>query len=199
MKLASLIFFGLLFYAHHVGGMYQPLAQPLSSFRYGEAGWLGYALICSLSWIGVVYAYDSKRFGDPDDDTDMRSFFVLLVIVAATPSGWALHDASAVVLLASLYAYFSIQLYRSGRLSMLVFHLCVPFVLVVATAFHSYGIWQKSLISYFVVAATVQHHLVKRGARASAVAATGVVSGNEELATSNLAAVSQCTTASRVS
>ena len=44
---------------------------------------------------------------------------------------------------------------------------CAPISLAVVT-FQSYGIWQKALISYFVVAGTIHHHVAMRDLRRSA-------------------------------
>ncbi len=171
MKLASLLFLVLLVYAHQVSDLYRPLEQPLSDFREGKFGLLGYALFCSIALICVLYTFGLNRFEEPGEATNPIGFGVLLLIVAATPCGWALHKASAIVLLASIYLYFSVELYRSGRPLLMLIHLSVPIVLAVVTRFQSYGLWQKALIVYFVVAATVHHDLVKRGARGRALAA----------------------------
>jgi hypothetical protein len=53
----------------------------------------------------------------------------------------------------------------------MLIHLCAPILLAVVTGFESYGIWQKSLISYFVVVSTFHHHLATREMRANAAAA----------------------------
>ena len=57
----------------------------------------------------------------------------------------------------------------------MLIHLCAPIVLAVVTGFESYGIWQKALISYFVVAGMIHHHVATRnmlGNAARAVEAT---------------------------
>ncbi len=170
MKLATLLFFVLLVYAHQVCGLSTSLEQPLSAFREGEFGALGYALFCAIGLIGVLCTFSLNRFGEPGQASNTMGFCVLLVIVAATPNGWSLHDASAIVLLVSIYAYFAMLLYRTNRRLMLL-HLSVPLLLAVVSGFQSYGLWQKMLISYFVVAAMVHHHMLTRGAQAPAAVA----------------------------
>ncbi len=169
MKLATLFFFALLIYAHQVCGLSTSLEQSLSVFREGEFGSLGYALFCVIGLIGVLYTFSLNRFGEPGQASNTLGFGVLLLIVSATPIGWSLHDSSAIVLLVSIYAYFAILLHRSSRRLMLL-HLSVPILLAGVIGFQSYGIWQKGLISYFVVAAMVHHHVVTRGAQAPAAA-----------------------------
>ena len=84
------------------------------------------------------------------------------------PSEWPLHEASAIVLLASIYTYFAVVLYRAGRPLLMMIHLSVPLVLAIVTRFQSYGMWQKWMICYFILAAVVHHDVLKRGARARA-------------------------------
>jgi hypothetical protein len=187
MKLASLIFFVLLIYAHQLCGLYEPLGQPLCAFREGELPSLGYSLFCSIALIGVLYAFALRRLGQPGEAANTVGMGVLFLIVAATPARWTLHNASAFVLLTSIYAYFAILLHRSGRPLMMLVHLSVPLLLAVATGFQSYGLWQKCLIGYLVVAAMVHHHLVARSARASAAADPIVVSKERRKRRVNLA------------
>jgi hypothetical protein len=164
MKLATLLFFVLLAYAHQVRGLEQMLHRPLCAFREGEFGAIGYALFCAIALIGVLYIFCLQRYGEPAEASNIVSFGVLLAIAVATPSWWAIHDASAFMLMASVYLYFALLLYRSARPWMWL-HLAMPVLLVVVTGFQSYGLWQKALICYFVLAIAVHHHFVKRGAR----------------------------------
>ena len=104
MKLASLAFVALLGYAHQVSDLYEPINQPLCAFREGDLGSLGYALFCTIALIGVLYTFGLRRSGEPGEAANTVGFGVLLAIVAVTPSTWTLHEASACVLLASIYA-----------------------------------------------------------------------------------------------
>jgi hypothetical protein len=168
MKLAAIIFFGLLIYAHQVCGLDQAVYRPLCDFREGDLRVLGYALFFTIALIGALYTFDLRRFEDPGEAMNTLGFGVLLLIVVLTPSGWSLHDASALVLLASIYTYFAVVLYRAGHPLLMMIHLSVPIVLAIAARFQSYGIWQKGMISYFVIAAVVHHEVLRRGARARA-------------------------------
>jgi hypothetical protein len=60
-----------------------------------------------------------------------------------------------------MFAYFALLL-RRERPAVMLIHLAVPVLLVAGTQFHSYGVWQKGLICYFVVVATVHDHLLRR-------------------------------------
>jgi len=156
MKLASLFFFAVLAYAHQECSPYGALNWPLSAFREGACAPLGYALFGAIGLVAAVYSVDLKRFRDPIETADTIGFGVLLVMVAVSPNGWMFHRVMAFSLLACSYGFFAIQL-RKNRPLMLV-HLCAPILLAVATGFESYGIWQKALISHFVVVATIHHH-----------------------------------------
>jgi len=165
MKLAALIFFALLASAHQVCGLDRPMLVSMCSFREGEAPWLGYSLFFAIAVVAGIYAIDLKRFGKTGDAVRAEGFAALLVIVAATPAWWVIHNACAIVLLVSAYWYFAGVLYgRSWTL--MVLHMAFPFVLIGATWFQGYGIWQKGMICYFVAAAAVHHHVVMREARA---------------------------------
>lgn len=167
MKIAAIAFFALLIYAHVLGGVETMLPRPLSMFREGEFAVLGYAMFCTLALVGGVYTFDLWRLGRPAEAANAGFAIVVLLIVAATPSSGTLHADCAFILLGSMFAYYSILLYRSSRPWMFV-HLSIPILLAVAIGFRGYGVWQKALISYFVIAAVVHHHVVRRAARAPA-------------------------------
>jgi hypothetical protein len=164
MKLASLFFFVLLAYAHQVCGWEQSLYWPLCDFRDGEFGAIGYALFSAIALIGVLYIFGLQRYGEPAEASNIASFGVLLAIVVATPAWWAIHGASALMLLACVYLYFALLIFRTAR-PLVWAHLAMPVLLAVVTGFQSYGLWQKAFICYFVFAIAVHHHFVKRGAR----------------------------------
>src|SRR5262245_41751796 len=194
MKLATLVFFGLLVYVHQVCGLCQPLSQPLCSFREGELPSLGYALFCNIALIGILYAFTLRRLGQPGEAANTVSMGVLLAIIVATSAGWTIHEASAIVLLTSICVYFAMLLYRSGHSWMMFAHLSVPLLLSIDTGFHSYGLWQKCLISYLVIVAMVHHHLVTRCARKPAAAEPAVPSKERRTRRVNLAAHGKGTT-----
>ena len=169
MKLASLIFFALLVYVHQVCAPFEALDWPLSAFREGECEPLGYALFGAIALVTAVYSVDLKRFSDPIEAIDTIGFAVLLLFVAVSPNRWMFHRASAFTLLMCAYVFFAIQL-RNNKPLMLM-HLGAPIAIAVVTGFESYGIWQKALISYFVVAGTIHHHVATRDMRRNAAGA----------------------------
>ena len=169
MKLASLIFFALLFYVHHVCSAYEPLHWPLSAFRDGECGPLGYALYGAIALVTAVYSVDLKRFRDPIEAVDTIGFGMILLMAAFSPNRWMLHRGSAGLLLVCTYVFLAMEL-RNNR-PLMYLHLSAPIALAALTGFESYGLWQKALISYFVVVATFHHHVAMREQRDPAVAA----------------------------
>lgn len=163
MKVAALAFFALLFHVHQVCSPYEALNWPLSAFREGECEPLGYALFGAIGLVTVVYSIDLKRFKDPIEAVDTIGFGVLLLFVAISPNRWMFHRASAFALLGCAYVFFAIHL-RNNR-PLLLLHLCAPIAIAAVTGFQSYGTWQKALISYFVVAGAVHHHVAMREMR----------------------------------
>lgn len=160
MKFASLCFFALLAYVHYECSPHEALGWPLSAFREGACAPLGYMLFGAIGWLTAIYSVDLKRFDDPIETVDTIGFWLLLLTVALSPNRWMLHRVMAFSLLACAYGFFALQL-RHHRPTLLL-HLCAPVLLAVLTGFESYGIWQKSLISYFIVVATIHHHVMTR-------------------------------------
>jgi hypothetical protein len=165
MKLAAAVFFGLLVYAHYACGLDAPITRTLCSFRDGEAPWVGYALIGMIAVIGGFYALDFNRLGRSDDAPRAIAFGLVLLIAAATPPWWPLHDACAIVLLSSVYFHMTGVLLERNR-TLMWLHLAVPFVLAAGLRFSSYGVWQKGMISYFIVAYVLHHHVIVKETRA---------------------------------
>ena len=166
MKLAALVFFALLFHVHQVSSPYEALDWPLSAFREGECEPFGYALFGAIALVTAVYSVDLKRFKEPIEAIDTIGFGVLLLFVTLSPNRWLFHRVSAFTLLGGAYVFFAIHL-RNNRPVMFI-HLCAPIALAFVTGFQSYGIWQKALISYFVVAGTIHHHFAMRDIRRNA-------------------------------
>jgi hypothetical protein len=161
MKLASFAFFLLLTYAHQAGDFDRTLAQPLSLFRDGGQAWVGYALFAVLLVIGWLYATALARSHREAEAAVAGLTVLLLVAVAVTPSWSSFHLFCSLLLLLLLFGYYARLLSRAAR-PLLFAHLAVPTALALATGFHSYGLWQKSLIAYFVAVAVTHHHLVGR-------------------------------------
>ena len=171
MKLAAVMFFALLFHVHQVCSPYETLDWPLSAFREGECEAVGYALFGAIALVTAVYSVDLKRFKDPIEAVDTIGFGVLLLFVAVSPNRWLFHRVSAFTLLGCAYVFFAIHLRNNRRL--MVMHLCAPIALAVVTGFQSYGLWQKALISYFIVAGTIHHHVTTREMQSDTARAVG--------------------------
>lgn len=161
MKLAALAFFALLAVAHVVGNAEPVLARPLSEFRDGDRAWLGYTLFILLLTIAGLHLAAQVRAKRTGDAAVSGLATVLLLAVALTPSWCGFHSLWSLQLLALLFGYYGMLLYRAESF-WLIAHMAVPVVLAIATRFQSYGIWQKSFIAYFVVVAVVHHHVLLR-------------------------------------
>ena len=164
LKLASLLFFAQLVFVHHVCGAPASFDWPMSGFRDGECAPMGYVLFGALGLVLVVYSVDLGRFKDPSETVDTIGFGLLLLMVAISPNQSMFHRTFAFLVLGSAYVFFAIQL-RSNR-ALMAAHICAPAAIAVVLGkglgFESYAIWQKTLISYFVVVATVHHHFATR-------------------------------------
>ena len=79
-----------------------------------------------------------------------------------TPSWNTLHNLCALLLLFCLYAYFAGLLYFMKNF-WLIPHLAMPISLLFLTQCQSYGLWQKSLILYFIVLINILFHILSRG------------------------------------
>ncbi len=165
LKLASIVYFALLYYAHQVSDLNTPLGQPLSVFREGKFGLFGYAIFCTIALIGVLYAIGLRHADQLGEAGNILGSLALLLVIVATPSWGILHNLTALALLFSMFAYYAVLLSRAGSRFFLAIHLVVPVLIAVVFHFESYGIWQKALISYFVVAAVIHHHITTRAAR----------------------------------
>jgi len=162
VRLLSAAFLVLLLAAHDAAaGPDDPLAYPLSALRDGPQAALGYCLFALLLAVGVVLIILADRADKGLDVVALGLAGALLVAVALTPSYGGLHALFAFSLLLLLYAYLAGLLFAAGSV-WLVVHLAVPVLLVPATNYHSYGLWQKSLIVYFLLALNVRCHVLAR-------------------------------------
>jgi hypothetical protein len=158
MKLLSLIFVGLLFWSQVVVGA-ELADKPLSMFRDGDFGVVGYTLFALLLAIGALMATALQR---AERRGEARVFFLavfLLFVVLATPSlDSALHETGAAFLLCLLFGYYAIHLViaQSGWL---YFHLALPVALVPLLGL-GYGPWQKGLIVYLVLVINIHWQLL---------------------------------------
>lgn len=157
MKPAALSFVLLLIYVHWTGDLERAAEQPLSTFRDDSKGLLGYALFAALLLVGVLYVVTLARSQREAEAIISGLGVLILLTVAVTPSTDPFHLLCSLLLFGLLFGYNSILLFRAERI-LLALHLLVPIALAFATRFHSYGLWQKSFISYFVFLAAAHHH-----------------------------------------
>ena len=162
MGLASLAFLAVLVSAHLTGDPAEGLDLPLSMFRdgaYRPFGYLLFALLLVIAW-QMLRALHRAGLGDHACLLGVVAFFLL--VVAVTPSADALHLLCSFVVLVLLFGYYAAVVRGVGRVWLWA-HLAIPILLVLLTRCHSYGLWQKSLIVYFLLAVNVQHFLLSRG------------------------------------
>lgn len=158
MKPVAVTFLVLFFYAHVQGDLDDAVRRPLSMFRDGGEVWLGYALFGLLLAAGGLLVRLMLRMRWFLDAAFLLGAAVMLGVVAATPSVGSLHNFLAFLLLFGLWVYFGTVFYRCES-PWLYVHITLPAVLVFVTRLHSYGLWQKSMILYFLAAIVVQHHV----------------------------------------
>jgi hypothetical protein len=161
MKLTALAFLLLLLLAHMTGDFDELAGQPLSTFRDGPQGWLGYALFAALLLVSLLYLAALVRFDRLGEAAVSGLAVVLLLVVALTPSWGGFHLLCSLLLFMLLFGYYSLLFYRMEGVWLFV-HLAAPVVLALVTNLHSYGLWQKSFIAYFVLLAAAHHHLLIR-------------------------------------
>lgn len=157
LKLAALVFSVLLLVAHCEDDAL--IALPLSMLRDGKQSGVGVALFSLLLFIGLWLTGSLYRARKEGETLTSALAVVLLLIVALTPSTGGIHGLCSFLLLGLLHVYYGILLYEVGMF-WLFLHVGAPVFLLGATQLHSYGLWQKSLIVYFVLAATLRHHLL---------------------------------------
>jgi hypothetical protein len=161
MKFTTLVFVVVLLFAHAAGDLDPMLERPLSHFRDEP---VGYVLFGLLLVVGALYTRALWRSRREAEATVSAFALLLLVVVAATHSASGFHLFCALVLLGLLFGYIALLL-RRARSAWLPAHLAVPLLLVLLTRCHSYGLWQKTFIVYFILAVAVHHHLLGRAAR----------------------------------
>jgi hypothetical protein len=160
MKLAPAIFLVLLLRAHALDESDDPLGRPLSMFRDGPQAWLGYAMFAALLLVGLLYTAALVRRRREGEAAISGLAVLLLLLVAATPSSDSFHGLCSLLLLLLLFAHYTWLLYRLGG-PWVFAHLAVPVSLMLGTRSHSYGLWQKGLILYFLAAVVVHYHVLK--------------------------------------
>jgi hypothetical protein len=156
MRHVTLAFVALLVIAHTGGEGETALARPLTLFREeagSPIGWLLFALLLAAGVILVRLLLKMRWFVDA---VILIVTTALLALVAATPSLDADHILVSGILLLSLYLYYAI-LFNRLESGWLWLHLPMPVLLLFLTRLHSYGLWQKSLILYFLLVINLQY------------------------------------------
>jgi hypothetical protein len=158
MKLLSVTFLGLLIWSQQVAG--RPLSDlPLSMFRDGEFGVLGYTLFALLLVIGVLMLHAQIRLRRFGAIVVFGLALAFLIVVVATPSLDADHNACATLLLFRLFGYYA-GLLILAETGWLYAHLAVPLALTPLLA-GGYGPWQKGLIVYLLVLINIHWHVLR--------------------------------------
>lgn len=153
VHVASALFVVALVVVHLVNR--EVLHRPLSTFRDGPASWVGYVLFALLLWMGAGHAAIYVRGRQYGGLIVPLLCLVLLAFVALTPSFDGVHIVASLVLLAVVFAYYAVRLYRVSS-PWLFAHLAAPVLIgAAAVPILSYGVVQKGLILYFVFAVNV--------------------------------------------
>jgi hypothetical protein len=150
MVIATALFLVLLA-AAHVGDP-DAVDRPLSLFR-EERPAVGYSLFGLLALVGGLHLRTYYRLGLRRELFAPVASVVLLAVVALTPSPDTGHTVAALVLLGLVFGWYALRLYRVAS-PWLVAHLAVPLLLAVHLA-SSYGVWQKLVVMYFLLAANI--------------------------------------------
>lgn len=158
MKLLSGAFVVLLVAVHLTGDLQADLARPLSVFRDGPNATAGLWLFGLLLLAGAWQVVLLLRLRYVLDALAVAVLAGLLWEVAATPSNDVYHLFMALLLLLAVWAYYGWLFYRCESPWLWV-HMVAPILLIFLTRLHSYGLWQKSVILYFVALLNVQHHV----------------------------------------
>lgn len=159
MRLASLAFFLILVGMHLQDFSGATVALPLSMLRDGPNRAWGFCLFGLLAFIGVKWIWTLVRTQSVTELIAVAPALPLLAFVALTDSmdGW--HVFASFVLLGWLLLFFAAKLIEAE--SWLLFpHLFMPIVIALTIQFHSFGLWQKALIAYFVLVINI-HDLVR--------------------------------------
>jgi len=159
MKVLSIAFFGLLLWSQNAAGP-ELSAQPLSMFRDGEFRAVGYALFGLLMSIGVLMLHAQVRARHVGAVMVFGLALVFLIVVVATPSLDATHDACATALLFLLFVYYAGLLILTRTSFWLYVHLAAPLILMPLLA-GGYGPLQKGLIVYLLVLVNIHWHVLQ--------------------------------------
>lgn len=162
VKLLGIMFFVLLVGAHLADLQGNALDRPLSMFRDCQPQWIGYALFAVLIGIGAETTRTAWRLNCQVATLLYACFTGLLMLIAGTPSNDSIHLFGTGVVLLAMFVYFASLLYQCDSFFCLMIHLLMPSVMLMAARAGSGGIWEKSMIIYFMVATLVHQHVLAR-------------------------------------
>lgn len=136
--------------------------KPLSMTRDGRYPAAGYALFALLLGVGAAHVRGYYAAGRWRHAGGPALSLALLAVVAVTPSWNAIHAVAAFSLFGVVFAHYAGRLHAAGS-PWLYAHLAAPVALTVAVFGWSdltYGVWQKGLILYFLLAVNLDYLLV---------------------------------------
>ena len=162
MKLVAAVFLVFLIDAHLQDRGRETLDLPLSMFRDGGRGVQGYVLFALLLAVGGVMIARTVRLKQYGQTAFFASAGFLLLLAMITPSLGGFHALCAFGLLGLIYVYYAGLLFAAGNYFLLWLHAMIPLFMLLIVRFHSYGLWQKGIIAYFVLALVIHHHLLPR-------------------------------------
>jgi hypothetical protein len=160
VKILGIAFAVLFVCAHKADLLGDAYTRPLSCFRDCDPAWIGYAMFGLLIAIGLETARTAFRLR-----SELHTFMYLvmtaqLAFIAATPSWGAWHQTFAAVGMACLFVYYAVLLYNGDQLFWLVIHLLMPSFLLTGSHYESYGVWQKGMIIYSLLATIVHQEVL---------------------------------------
>lgn len=110
----------------------------------------------------------------------MGMAFVLLLIVALTPSNGGFHILCALGLLSLVGVYYTMWL-RLEKPNWLWPHVLLTAVILSGAIFGAYGFWQKGFILYLLLLLNVQYSFLKHICPATGVRYTLIPVANKRL------------------
>lgn len=156
MLWASLAFVVLLLLIHTGADSERLMEQPLSLFRenYNPAvAFVLFGLLLAIGGLAIHTSFQARRWGE-------TMFFslvtLLLLVIMVTPSFDSLHTSCVSVALLLVYLYFAV--YLAEQPCLLAIHLASPILLLALTQAHSYGMWQKATIVYYLALANARYY-----------------------------------------
>lgn len=153
MRILTVAFALMLLAMHGDGAL---LDQPLSMFRDGGQRYFGEILFLLLGMMGGLLIRQLLIARGYASVAVLSFSFVLLLIVAVTPSVSLLHDVCALGLLSLVGGYYTVWL-SCEKPRWLGPHLAWLAIVVLGAWFGEYGFWQKAFILYVVLLLNVQY------------------------------------------